>query len=315
MIRVYKHPEYYYDLESVTRFANITYTNNINEADYIAIASSHNKPVFENITKPILYSYIREHPYEHDEYLQTQFASLKPNQNITIFSLSSFEKFAPGRKNIIIDQFELDTYYRLFVNKECETINENVGGSIRFLFLGGKANKSNRKPLFDMIIESKLDQYGRCSLFNVTPTLDNAKIENNHYLGYPYDPILYRSTNLSLIAETHFDGNQEFHPTEKTYRAIANCHPFIIASTPFFLKKLKDKGYQTFSHLINENYDFCLDHNNRLSGVLTALREARMLQYSSFSKVVNHNVKVLKANANTTLQTINNHLNSIQEIQ
>ena len=89
MIKVYRHPKYFYELESVTRFIDVDYVDNINEADFVAIASSHNEPVFEDIKEnavPILYSYIREHPYEHDEYLKTQFDSLSTSQDIITVS-------------------------------------------------------------------------------------------------------------------------------------------------------------------------------------------------------------------------------------
>ena len=316
MIKVYKHPKYFYELESVTRFIEVEYVDNINKADFIAIASSHNEPVFEDSkgsTIPILYSYIREHPYEHDEYLKTQFDSLSPAQDIIIFSLSSFEKFAPGRKNIIIDQFELDAYHRLFVNKECKTIDNHIGSGLRYLFLGGKANKNNRKPLYDLLVDAKIESEGYCSLFGVTETLDDIQVENNHYLGYPYDDKLYRISNFSLIAETHFDGNQEFHPTEKTYRAIANKHPFIVASTPFFLVNLKHKGYRTFSNLIDENYDFEKVHSKRLFQVVMALKDALRRDYTPFKSIADYNVQVLKNNATNTLHTINNSLNNTKE--
>jgi len=316
MIKVYKHPKYFYELESVTRFIEVEYVDNINKADFIAIASSHNEPVFEDSkgsTIPILYSYIREHPYEHDEYLKTQFDSLSPAQDIIIFSLSSFEKFAPGRKNVIIDQFELDAYHRLFVNKECKTIDNHIGSGLRYLFLGGKANKNNRKPLYDLLVNAKIESEGYCSLFGVTEALDDIRVENNHYLGYPYDDKLYRITNFSLIAETHFDGNQEFHPTEKTYRAIANKHPFIVASTPFFLSKLKHKGYRTFSNLIDENYDFEKVHSKRLFQVVMALKTALRRDYTPFKSIADYNVQVLKNNAVNTLYTINNSLNNTKE--
>ena len=141
----------------------------------------------------------------------------------------------------------------------------------------------------------------------------NIKIENNHYLGYPYDPVLYQMTNFSLIAETHFDGNQEFHPTEKTYRAIANMHPFIIASTPFFLNHLRNKGYKTFSNLINENYDIQQNHKFRLNNIMSSLSDATKTDYSWFKKDVEFNVNVLKNNAKNTLNIINNGLNNSKE--
>ena len=106
MIKVFRHPEYYYELESATRFAEVQYVDNMDSADYVAIASSHNEPVFKGLKKPVLYSYIREHPYTHDQYLKTQFDSLNPTLNVKIYSISSFDKFAPNKENIIFDNFE-----------------------------------------------------------------------------------------------------------------------------------------------------------------------------------------------------------------
>jgi len=304
-LKIYRHPKFYYTLESVTRFVDVEYVTDPNDADYVAIATSEPAPVFEGITKPILYSYIREHPYPHDEYLKIQFESLKSTQDITIFSLSSFEHFAPGRKNIIIDQFELDAYHRLFVNKQCEVVDEHIGTNLRYLFLGGKANKGNRKPLYEELERLGIEDEGVCSLFGVVDSPDNIKIDNNHYIGYPYDSRLYKITNLSLVAETHFEHNQEFHPTEKIYRAIANKHGFIVASTPFFLSKLTKKGYKTFNHHWNENYDFTKDHDARLKQIVLSLLQAvKSSNYRLIKPICEHNLNTLKNNAQETIQTI-----------
>lgn len=308
-MKIYRHPDYYYDLESVTRFIDVEYVTDIDSADYVAIATSKPLPVFEGITKPILYSYVREHPYPHDEYLKTQFESLKSAQDITIFSLSSFDYFAPGRKNIIIDQFELDAYHRLFIEKQCEVVDTHIGSNLRYLFLGGKANKGNRKPLYEELKRLGVADEGVCSLFGVVESPDDIKIENNHYIGYPYDLRLYKITNLSLVAETHFEHNQEFHPTEKIYRAIANKHGFIVASTPFFLNNLRKKGYKTFSDHWSENYDFTKDHSNRLKqATLSLLQATKTSKYGLIKPICEHNLNTLKTNAQQTIQNILNGL-------
>jgi hypothetical protein len=308
-MKIYKHPKYYYDLESVTRFINVEYVTDINSADYVAIATSEPVPVFEGITKPILYSYVREHPYPHDEYLKIQFESLKSTQDITIFSLSSFDHFASGRKNIIIDQFELDAYHRLFIEKQCEVVDTHIGSNLRYLFLGGKANKGNRKPLYEELKRLGVADEGVCSLFGVVESPDNIEIENNHYIGYPYDLRMYKITNLSLVAETHFEHNQEFHPTEKIYRAIANKHGFIVASTPFFLNNLRKKGYETFSNHWSENYDFTKDHKDRLKqAALSLLQATKTSEYSLIKPICEHNLNTLKNNAQQTIQNILNGL-------
>ncbi len=303
MLKIYRHPKYCYDLESVTRFIDVEYVNEINQADYVEIATSEPAPVFEGITKPILYSYIREHAYPHDDYLKVQFDSISPTQYIKIFSLSPFSYFKWRGENIIIDQFELDAYHRLFVKEQCLTTDIN-SGTTRFLFLGGKAGKMNRKPLYDALISNNLYDKGVCTLFDIESSPDNIQRDGDHYLGYPYDVSLYQKTNFSLIAETHFEHNQEFHPTEKTYRAIANCHPFIIASTPDFLGCMKRKGYKTFGHIIDETYDTIENHQERLDMVIHSLKGALNKSYIDFEEIVKYNKEVLIKNAKNTQQLI-----------
>ena len=305
-MKIYRHPKYYYELESVTRFIDVEYVNSEKECDYVAVASSHDDPVFEGITKPILYSYLREHPYEHDRYLQTQFNSLMDTQDIKIFSIGSFEKIAPNRENIIIDNFELDCYHRLFVNKECETVQKNFGVT-RLLFLGGKSDKGNRKPLLDALLKNKdVECRLAWTMFGVDDPLDEIAVEDNHYLGYPYDHMLYQMTNFSIVSETHFDQNQEFHPTEKTYRAIANRHPFAVLSTPFFLDHLRKKGYKTFSNIVDENYDMIKNHDNRLTKFVQSISNliAGNIDYKKFEETCDHNVNTLINNAKKTKSII-----------
>ena len=141
-------------------------------------------------------------------------------------------------------------------------------------------------------------------MFDIESSPDNIQRDGDHYLGYPYDVSLYQKTNFSLIAETHFEHNQEFHPTEKTYRAIANCHPFIIASTPDFLGCMKRKGYKTFGHIIDETYDTIENHQERLDMVIHSLKGALNKSYIDFEEIVKYNKEVLIKNAKNTQQLI-----------
>jgi hypothetical protein len=93
-------------------------------------------------------------------------------------------------------------------------------------------------------------------------SLDEHNVEKGlygkHFSGYPFDKKLFADTYLSVISETHsgaHDCNPQFFPTEKTYKAIINCHPFIMLSTQYYLKELQAQGYKTFAPYIDESYD------------------------------------------------------------
>ena len=86
----------------------------------------------------------------------------------------------------------------------------------------------------------------------------NKGLYGKHFSGYPFDKKLYLDTYFSVVSETHSGAhncNPQFFPTEKTYKAIINCHPFIMLSTQNFLHNLKEQGYKTFDPYINEEYD------------------------------------------------------------
>ena len=94
-----------------------------------------------------------------------------------------------------------------------------------------------------------------------------------------YDTIL--SSDFHFLIESHHDaylfkiylafkenyGINDFSPafpTEKTWKCIASKKPFIVATTPFFLKGIKQLGFKTFSPFIDETYDEIVDNKQRL---------------------------------------------------
>jgi len=60
---------------------------------------------------------------------------------------------------------------------------------------------------------------------------------------------------LELVNETNFDSLNNLFITEKTFRAIALGHIFLICGQPKTLKHLKRNGFQTFDDLFDESYD------------------------------------------------------------
>jgi hypothetical protein len=78
----------------------------------------------------------------------------------------------------------------------------------------------------------------------------------------------YEDSYFSVISETTFYSNIPTHSsrfiTEKTFKAIALKHPFIIVSIPKSLEVLTELGYKTFAPWINESYDQEMDDLKRL---------------------------------------------------
>ena len=77
---------------------------------------------------------------------------------------------------------------------------------------------------------------------------------------------------VNIITETLFDINSIFI-SEKTYKTIYMCQPFIIFGNPYTLKKLKELGYETFDKWWDESYDEELDINDRFKKIVNILEQ------------------------------------------
>jgi len=96
---------------------------------------------------------------------------------------------------------------------------------------------------------------------------DQASPINSHYCGFPFDPQLYKNTNLSVISETAYIGTP--WNSEKIYRAILNHHPFVIAGPPGHTQYLQDMGFETFDqYFLVPDYGSIVNLNSRLDAIV-----------------------------------------------
>lgn len=124
-----------------------------------------------------------------------------------------------------------------------------------------------------------------------------------------FDRSYYDRTMFSVITETLYYSDENFGKsifiTEKTYKAIANMHPFILLSAPNSLGALKNRGYKTFSPIINEDYDTEQNDATRLLMVVTEIERLANLSQkekenfvSRCKDICEHNFKVLLSRKN-----------------
>lgn len=144
----------------------------------------------------------------------------------------------------------------------------------------------------------------------ISVALKNKKFFTNHCPSYPYNSQLYTDSKFSVIPETYYfkkyrrgiaaadvvGSNIELDwpifITEKTYKAICNMHPFVIAGTPFILKNLKKRGYYTFSDYIDESYDTETDNAKRMEKIIIATKQMMSCKdHNGLKEIVEHNYK------------------------
>ncbi len=217
----------------------------------------------------------------------------------------SAENVFRHRINVVAyPHFETDAVWRYYqgeiklANKNFDELQNFVKNE--FLFLNAKIQKTNRLNLAVRLHNNDVLRHGVWSLNtsytvqNLYPRVshlitkydfdwfyskiphspDNIKYDSqaDHYLGYPFDHTLYEKTKYSIVAETHVENQDPFMITEKTARTIINKHPFIIASTPRFLEKLRARKYETFGMLWSEDYDLEFDDEKRMQMIADTVK-------------------------------------------
>jgi hypothetical protein len=91
--------------------------------------------------------------------------------------------------------------------------------------------------------------------------------------------------------------------TEKIYKPMYMCQPFIIFGNPHSLKKLKEYGFKTFNKWWDESYDDETDLNIRLEKITKVLEEIASWDFDKCFTITNemettliHNYKKVMSN-------------------
>ena len=83
-------------------------------------------------------------------------------------------------------------------------------------------------------------------------------------------PQLYTETYFTVVTETNFEIPHNYC-TEKIYKPILMGHPFVAVSSYKFYQHLKDRGYKTFGHLIDESFDDIENNEDRLLAIVNSI--------------------------------------------
>jgi hypothetical protein len=111
---------------------------------------------------------------------------------------------------------------------------------------------------------------------------------------------LFKHIFLSLVNETHQPDDRVFI-TEKTYRCINYCRPFVINGDKGSLRYLKEMGFKTFGEFWDESYDDEQHDHLRIEKIVGIVKkvcqmsnEQLMAQYNQMLPILEHNYNVLK---------------------
>lgn len=97
---------------------------------------------------------------------------------------------------------------------------------------------------------------------------------------------------VNVVTETLWEDNSIFF-TEKIYKPMYMCQPFIIFGNPHSLKKLKEYGFKTFNKWWDESYDDELDLDLRLEKITKVLEEISSWDFDKCFTITNEMEEIL----------------------
>ena len=97
------------------------------------------------------------------------------------------------------------------------------------------------------------------------------------------NPMPYIDTYFSVVTETIFDYPHTFR-TEKIWKPMIMCHPFVAAANRGYYRDLHSTGFQTFGHLIDESFDSIDDPKSRADRIVDVVADICYNGAASFLK-------------------------------
>jgi hypothetical protein len=140
-----------------------------------------------------------------------------------------------------------------------------------------------------------------------------ARAHNDHSLHVAEH---YDSTACSIVLETHFDadGSRGAFLTEKTFKCLKHGHPFVVFAPAGSLQALRNMGYRTFDHAIDNSYDHIADNTERYLAVIRCIRELALVEpdtlYNMCVADLEHNQQVFLAGKQDRLNSLYERLHN-----
>ena len=174
----------------------------------------------------------------------------------------------------------------------------------KFLFLNGRA-RSHRtqlmakfKHLLDQALWTNLDsaagpiqlldpqyEYDHIITCDLVP---NNGFVKHHLFDNKWGDVyikanLYLDTYFSVVTETVFEYPYSFR-TEKIWKPMAIGHPWIAVANQGFYRDMRNIGFKTFGHVIDESFDSIENNDDRLNRIAQVVEDLCQQDLAIFLK-------------------------------
>jgi hypothetical protein len=124
----------------------------------------------------------------------------------------------------------------------------------------------------------------------------------------------YDDSYCNLVLETLYDAEQSQGTflTEKTFKPIRHAQPFVIFGTPNSVATLKELGYRTFDHAIDNSYDLEFHNTDRFLKTLETVKKINQVDmhawYQSCHDDIVYNQQLFLSSKYNRLNTLEQQL-------
>ena len=152
-------------------------------------------------------------------------------------------------------------------------------------------------------------RYDRKRFLDQAPYFSDELIDserNNHSV---LEPKYFSNAYCNIVLESQFDVDQSggAFVTEKTFKPIKHGQLFFVAGGAGSLKALRDLGYKTFDHVLDNTYDTITNHTQRWERLRESIQaaQARLPQLFEAARAdIEHNQQLFVANKSKRLNSL-----------
>ena len=128
------------------------------------------------------------------------------------------------------------------------------------------------------------------------------------------DTRYHDNSYCNIVMETHFDADQSGGTfiTEKTFKPIKHGQLFFIAGAAHSLAALRDLGYRTFDHVLDNRYDTIDNNTQRWQCLIQSIAAAQSRLPELFAQAVPdimHNQQLFTSSKKSRLNTLLTQIN------
>ena len=152
---------------------------------------------------------------------------------------------------------------------------------------------------FSRLSDTDRERIGRYLLPQPLPlTLDKGATFDHFSASFGYhEHALWTAPFLHVVNETVFY-EPKLHLTEKVFKPIVSCRPFLLVAAPGNLQYLRSYGFQSFGKWIDESYDQETDHDRRLAMIVHEVNKICQLTRDQLQDLLMDMAPVLEYNKN-----------------